>query len=198
MTTQPARPSLALVPEARDEGRIRDRGETITRQWNPEAQLVGALMHLPVARAAPILNLVPDSAIWRPDNRWATEIIRHLVAQNTDPDPVIVLHTARCRGPADERSGRPISARRHHRFAAHLADLYTNALSPVLVRQYAREVLEDAFRRTAGAYGGHLNQLAESGADRNDLAQCVSAMRAELAEWWRRTEAAARPSTSSR
>jgi replicative DNA helicase len=126
------------------------------------------------------------------------ELIRHLVRHDADPDPVTVLHAARRRGPADERSGRPVSARRHHRLAAHLADLYTNALSPVLVRQYAREVLEDAFRRAAGAHGACLNQLAENGADRVDLAQCVSAMRAELAELWRRIEAAPkRPSTAS-
>ncbi|MDT5181836.1 MAG: hypothetical protein QOJ95_6034, partial [Mycobacterium sp.] len=61
------------------------------QQWDPEAQLVGAMMYLPAAQAAPLLNVVPDSAIWRPDNRWAMELIRHLVAQRADPDPVTVL-----------------------------------------------------------------------------------------------------------
>lgn len=56
-------------------------------------QLVGALMHGSAAHAAPILELVPDSAIWRPDNRWAVEIIRFLVADGCDPDPVLVLRT---------------------------------------------------------------------------------------------------------
>ena len=111
----------------------------------------------------PILKLVPDNAIWRPDNRWTMEIIRHLVGQNADPDPVTVLHTARCRGPADA-GDTPVSPRRHHKFAVHLADLYTQTITPSLVRQYARDVLEDAFRRAVAAYGTRLADLAESGA----------------------------------
>ena len=96
------------------------RGETIVRRRDPEPQLVGALMHLSATKAAPILKLVPDSAIWRPDNRWAIGIIRLLVGQHADPDPVTVLHTARRRGPAD--AGYPrVSARRHHRFAVTLS-----------------------------------------------------------------------------
>jgi hypothetical protein len=75
----------------------------VLRQWNPEDQLVGALMHGSEAHAAPILELVPDSAIWRPDNRWV-EIIRFLVADGCDPDPVLVLRTARHRPPADPAS----------------------------------------------------------------------------------------------
>lgn len=33
--------------------------------------------------------------------RWTYEIIRHLVETGVDPDPVVVLHTARERPPAD-------------------------------------------------------------------------------------------------
>jgi|SRR3954465_14105509 hypothetical protein len=61
--------------------------ENVWSQWDPEAQLVGALMHLKVDAAAAILVLVPDSANWAPDNRWAYEIIRHLVNAGADPDP---------------------------------------------------------------------------------------------------------------
>jgi hypothetical protein len=53
--------------------------ENVWSQWDPEAQLVGALMHLKVDAAAAILVLVPDAANWAPDNRSAYEIIRHLV-----------------------------------------------------------------------------------------------------------------------
>jgi replicative DNA helicase len=164
------------------------RGEHVAQQWDPEAQLVGALMYLSAADAAPVVEWVPDKAIWRPDNRWAMEIIRHLVAQDAAPDPVTVLHTARSHGPA-EAGPAPVSPRRHHRFAVHLADLYTQTVTPRLVRQYAREVLEDAFRRAVGAYGGRLAELAQNGAPRDELAQSVAAMRSELAELWRRTEA---------
>ena len=51
-------------------------GKNVLRQWDPESQLVGALMHLPAAQVAPILNLVPDSAIWRPETRWAVRYVR--------------------------------------------------------------------------------------------------------------------------
>ncbi len=135
------------------------------------------------------MQWVPDSAIWRPDNRWAMEIIRHLVAHHVDPDPVTVLHTARSRGPA-ETGAAPVSPRRHHTFAMHLADLYTQTVTPAHARQYAREVLEDAFRRAVGAHGARLAELAENGAPRDELAHGVAAMRTELAELWRRTEAA--------
>ena len=47
------------------------RAETIATQWEPESQLVGALMWLPAACVRRILELVPDTAIWRPMNRWA-------------------------------------------------------------------------------------------------------------------------------
>jgi hypothetical protein len=190
MTAQPSRRRpLVLVP------RSDDTAEAVVHQWDPEAQLVGALMHLPVSTVAPILTVVPDSAIWLPDTRWAMEIIRHLVTHNIEPDPVTLLHTARGRGPFTSGEW-PVSARRHHRFALHLAHLYTQAVSPALVRQFAREVLEDAFRRAVGAYGARLAQMAENGAGRDELAHCVSTMRTELADWWRRTEAA-RPAVSN-
>jgi hypothetical protein len=47
------------------------RAETIATQLEPESQLVGALMWLPAACVRRILELVPDTAIWRPMNRWA-------------------------------------------------------------------------------------------------------------------------------
>jgi hypothetical protein len=46
------------------------RAETIATQWEPENQLLGALMWLPAKRVGAILEVVPDSAIWRPMNRW--------------------------------------------------------------------------------------------------------------------------------
>jgi hypothetical protein len=52
------------------------RPDAVLRQWDPEHQLIGALMHLPAARLAPILQLVPGNAIRRPEHRWAIEIIR--------------------------------------------------------------------------------------------------------------------------
>lgn len=189
MTQSSQRPPLALVAPPDDvtasSGR---RGERIARQWNPEAQFVGALMYLSASDAVPIVKWVPDKAIWLPDNRWAMEIIRHLVAHNLDPDPVTVLQTARSRGPT-EAGPAPVSPRRHHKFAVHLADLYTQTVAPVLAWQYAREVLEEAFRRAVGAHGARLAELAEKGVPCDELAHGVAAMRTELAELWRRAEA---------
>ena len=81
-------------------------------------------------------------------------------SHNMDPDPVTVLHTARQRGPADS-SDAPVGRRRYHQFAVYLADLYTQTVAPRLVRQYAHEVLEDAFRRAVGSDGRRLTELAE-------------------------------------
>jgi replicative DNA helicase len=193
MTAQPARRTLALVTQRDGDAKPPSRrDETIARQWDPEAQLVGALMHLSAAQGDPILKLVPDSAIWRPATRWAMELIRYLVAQNADPDPVTVLHTARRRGPVDAPAHARVGPRRLHLLAVHLADLYTQTVAPQLARQYARQVLEDAFQRAAGDHGTRLTELAESGADRNELAEHIACMRATLADLWRRAEAARR------
>jgi replicative DNA helicase len=163
----------------------------VLRQWDPEAQLVGALMHLPAATAMPILELVPDTAIWRPDNRWAYEVIRHLVEREEDPDPVVVLHTAGRRPPADAAHPEaPVSAGRLHGFAVHLAELYTRTVTPSAAPQYAREVLDDAYRRAVGFHGTRMTQLAETGAPRDQLTDYLTAMRTELADLWRRADAA--------
>ena len=166
--------------------------ETVLRQWDPEAQLIGALMHLPATKVAPILELVPDTAIFRPDNRWAYQLIGHIVATGSDPDPVVVLHTARQRPPADAAApGAPVNPARHHRFALHLADLYTNTVTPGAAARYAKDVLEDAYRRAVGSHGARLAELAETGAAPHELTAYLATMRAELADLWRRTRAAA-------
>jgi hypothetical protein len=149
MTAEPNPRPLSLVAQTPDNA----EAETVLRQWDPEAQLVGAVMHLRNPQAAAILQLVPDDAIWRPDNRWVYELIRHIVEGGGDPDPVVVLHTARWRPPTDApHPGELVSATRHHQFAIHLADLYTRTVTPGVARQYAREVLEDAYRRAAGLH----------------------------------------------
>ncbi len=190
MTAQPARGPLALVTATGARAGTSRRSDNVLRLWDPEPQLLGALMYLSAAEAAAIVEWVPDSAIWRPENRWAMKIIRDLVAQNIAPDPVTVLHAARTRGPMGVAR---VSARRHHGFAVHLADLYTQTVNPVLVRQYAREVLENAFARAVAAHGEHLAELARNGSSRRELAERVVAMRAELADLWRRAEAARPP-----
>jgi replicative DNA helicase len=186
-----ARPLSVVPPEP---ARPRVTPETPLPQWDCEAQLVGALLHLPAIQAVSVLELVPDSAIWQPDNRWAYELIGYLVAEGRDPNPVLVLATARHRPPADAaRPNRPVSSRRHHQFAVHLAELYTRTVTPTAVPQYAREVLDEAYRRAIAQHGEHMQQLAETGTSREDLTEYLTAMRTHLADLWRRGEAARHP-----
>lgn len=166
---------------------------TVLRQWDCEHQLVGALMYQRATAAAPILHLVPDTAIWWPDNRWAYEIIQFLVAEGRDPDPAVVLSVARHRPPADAvATAEAPSVHRHHQFAVHLANLYTQTVSADAVRQYAREVLDNAYRRAIAHHGANMQQLAENSSSRTQLTDYLTTMRAELADLWRRAEAAAR------
>ncbi|HYZ68705.1 MAG TPA: helicase DnaB [Mycobacterium sp.] len=141
---------------------------------------------------------MPEHAIWRPDNRWAYELIGHLVADDRDPDPVLVLATARHRPPTDTaHPEQPVSTRRHREFAVHLADLYTRTVTPALAQQYAREVLDEAYRRAIARHGEQMQRLAESGLPREDLTDYLTAMRTHLADLWRRGEAARAPKQAS-
>jgi replicative DNA helicase len=185
-----SRPKLVVVEDGAPDVHT-SRAETLLRQWDPEAQLIGALMHLPRPQVTPILELVPDTSIWRPDNRWAYELIRHIAQQGGDPDPVLVLSTAHQHPPADTaHPGQSVSPTRHHQLALHLVDLYTQAVTPAAVRRYARDVLEDAYRRAVELHAIRLAELAQSGTSRGELTDYLTAMRAELADLWRRAEAA--------
>jgi hypothetical protein len=167
------------------------RAQTVLNQWDPEHQLIGALMYLPAVQAAAILKLVPDEAIWQPTSRWAIEIIRHLVDHGRDPDPVVVLRTARHQPAADALNPEgPVTAARHHQFAVYLASAYTQTVAPSCAHEYAREVLDDAYRRAISFHGQRLRQLAETGAARAVISGYLATMRSELAGLWRRTEAA--------
>jgi hypothetical protein len=52
MTAEPNPRPLSLVAQTPDYA----EAETVLRQWDPEAQLVGALMHLPNPQAVAILE----------------------------------------------------------------------------------------------------------------------------------------------
>ena len=167
----------------------------VLNQWAPEHQLIGAMMWLTADRARPILELVPDTAIWQPMRQWAYETIRALVADGRDPNPVVVLAAARQRswsqsGGADQ----PPTAVRHHRLGVYLAAAYTQVLSPsAAAGDYAREVLDEAYRRAFRDNGIRMQQLAGCGAERELITERFAAIRDELADLWRRAEAAAKP-----
>ena len=175
------------------------RAQSIIRQWSPEHQLIGALMHLSAHNARPVLELVPDSAVWGPITRGALEVIRAVVAEGRDPDPVVVLRTAETR-PAgaftDEprAEGRAVGDRGspHHQLALYLADAYSQVIDPRHVRAYAGEVLADAYRRAYRFHGIRMQQMAETNTTRGDLTQYLIVMQDALRDLWRRAEAATR------
>ena len=152
-------------------------------------------MWLTADQARPILELVPDTAIWQPMRQWTYEIIRALVADGRDPNPVVVLAAAGQRswsqsGGADQRP----TAVRHHRLAVYLAAAYTQTLSPsAAAGDYAREVLDEAYRRAFRDNGIRMQQLGGCGAERELITERFAAIRDELADLWRRAEAAAKP-----
>jgi hypothetical protein len=84
------RPALEVVPGPdgacdNADGLDDSHAQTVIEQWAPEHQLIGALMHLPAHQAKPILEAVPDTAIWRPITRWACVMYsRTLFASPTD------------------------------------------------------------------------------------------------------------------
>lgn len=176
------------------------RSQTVVDVYSPEHQFIGALMWLTAERARPFLDLVPDNAIWRPQTRWAYELIRALVDAGIDPTPVSVLAGGRRQAPRDALDPtEPPTAGKHKRLALYLFDAYSQAVAPAAaIASYAREVLEEAYRRAFDTFGIRMQQLAACGADREDLTEQFAMIRDELAELWRRTEAAAKPDRSRR
>lgn len=191
--------ALHLVPESNtpaggnEADQVDDwQGRTVAARWNPENQLLGALMWMPCARARTFLELIPDTAIWLPANRWVYELVGRIVTAGRDPDPVTVLAYARQHAATQAlNAGQRPTASQHHRLALHLADLYTHTVSPAHAAEYAREVLDEAYRRAVSAHGIRLQQLAETGVARTELTEQMNANRAELADLWRRADAAA-------
>ncbi|MBN3459769.1 hypothetical protein JNN96_37695 [Mycobacterium sp. DSM 3803] len=164
------------------------RADTIAQQWEPEHQLIGALLWLPASRARAILELVPDTAIWRPRARWAYQLIRTLVDAGHDPNPVVVLAAARTQTSADAQPTRE----RVKELSLYLFDAYQQVIAPsTAVGDYAREVLDAAYRRAFRENGIRMQELAECDVERELLTKLFSETRDELADLWRRAEAAA-------
>lgn len=181
--------SLAETPEQADAF----LAESVVQQWQPEHQFIGALLYLSVDEARPLLDLVPDTAIAKPVARWAYELIRRLVDDEEKPDPVSVLaagkrHSARNALCPDQ----PPTDKRLKQLALYLVDAYTQNISAALASSLARQVLDDAYRRAFGTLGQRMQQLAEADIDRGELTDQFGLIREELADLWRRGEAAAK------
>ncbi|ORA61043.1 hypothetical protein BST24_12555 [Mycobacteroides franklinii] len=165
---------------------------TIQRRWSPETQFIGALMWLTAARAKPVLDLVLDSDIEDPLNAWAIQSIRKLVRQGETPNPALVIRAAI--NPASDSQWSPADTatpgHRYHRFTLHIFNAYEHALpgASTTVLSYAREVLDDSYRRAFRVNGTRMIGLADAMADREDLTDFATELRTELAAIWRRTE----------
>lgn len=201
MTAAHQRPALEVVPDpdevlATATPDVDDwRAEAIVDEYSAEHQLIGSLMWLTADAARPLLELVPDTAIWRPQSRWAYELIRRVVAAGDTPTPPTVLAAGRrhAAGDALDPTVAPTPTQHRH-LARYLFDAYSQALAPTVAAQsYAREVLDEAYRRAFDTCGIRMQQLAAEGTDRDDLTAQFAAIRDELADLWRRADAATKP-----
>lgn len=180
---------LAETPEQADAF----LAESVVRQWQPEHQFIGALLYLSVDEARPLIDLVPDTAIAKPVARWAYELIRRLVDAQEKPDPVSVLAAGKRRSARHARCpNEPPTDARLKQLALYLVDAYTQNVSAAVASSLARQVLDDAYRRAFGALGQRMQQLAETDIDRGELTDQFGLIREELADLWRRGEAAAK------
>ncbi|ART74323.1 hypothetical protein BTO20_37510 (plasmid) [Mycobacterium dioxanotrophicus] len=168
--------------------------------WEPEDQLIGALLHLRSSAAADIIALVPAAAVQHPVARWAYELITTLVQAGDDPDPTVVLTAARRQPPACDNNApaelttTALRPNVYGDLGTYLANAYTNTHNIAQVRDYARTVLDDHFRRTAGAWGARLQALADAYADREEITAAITElMRGELRDLWLRAERATKP-----
>ena len=170
--------------------------DTVAQRFNPEAQFVGALLWLAADRARPILGLVQDRDIEHPLTRWALELIRTLVDAGQDPNPVLVIRTAEKQPAADyaayyeTREWTPGGqGSRYHQLTLHIADAYDHVIGyDTAVLTYAREVLDDAYRRAIRVHGIRMQQMAEAMSDREDLTEYITElMRGDLRDIWLRT-----------
>lgn len=199
MTAAHHRPALEIVPDPDDTAdltRTPDgsdwRAESVIDQYSPEHQLIGSLMWLTTETAQPLLDLVPATAIWRPLTRWAYELIRRVVDAGNAPTPPAVLAAARRHAASDALDpDRAPTAEQHRHLAVYLFDAYSQAIAPTTAAiTYAREVLDEAYRRAFRENGIRMQQLAECDVERELLTKLFTETRDQLADLWRRSEAA--------
>ena len=171
--------------------------ESVVLQWQSEHQFIGALLYLTVDEARPLVDLVPDSAIGKPVARWAYELIRRLVDGGDKPDPVSVLTAGKCHSARNAlRPEQQPTDQRQRALALYLVDAYTQNISSALASNLARQVLDDAYRRAFGNLGIRMHQFSEADIDRHELTVQFGLIRDELADLWRRADAAAKLSTN--
>ena len=202
MTAAHQRRALEIVPDPDDTADgaptadVDDwRAQTVIDQYSAEHQFVGSLMWLSAETAQPLLDLVPNTAIWRPQTRWAYELIRRVIDSGNQPTPPAVLAAGRHHAATDAINPHAApTAHRQRQLALYLFDAYQQVIAPAAAAgDYAREVLEEAYRRGFTQAGIRMQQLGECGAEPQALTAQFITIRDELADLRRRAEAAAKP-----
>jgi replicative DNA helicase len=185
--------ALRLVPDLEPVADDHWLTHTAQHTGEPEQQLIGALMYLSAGEAQDVLDLVPDSAICDPTGLWVYELIRRVVRDGEDVDPVRVLGAGRQHAATQSLwPEKAPSPHQHHQLALYLVDACTNTPSPTALANCVRAVLDDAYLRAFDTFGLRMQELAASGADRGHLAVQFAAIGEELGDLWRRTETAER------
>lgn len=153
-----------------------------TSAWEPEHQLLGALLHLPAEKARQVLAGVPAEAIQGHHARWAFELITTLVRAGKDPGPVAVLAAGHRQASTQALSpASPPRPSAYRKLAVYLAAAYTDCVNPAAVADYVREALDLDYRRVLAEEAVRMQQLAECAADLGDLAAEVAASNHRIA-----------------
>lgn len=135
---------------------------------DPERAYCGALLWLPVDRAAHAADLVQPGDLADPKLRVVLGLVRDVVADCASPDPVTVLAHA-------QRSG-TVTAHGIKTLAELLAAVYAECPLAGSVGWYAGAVLDGALRRRCAVLGERIGQVAESAS----LAELVRVVGAEV------------------
>ncbi len=123
---------------------------------DPEAAYVGALLWLPVDRAARAARLVETDDLADPRLRVILGLVRDVVADGARPDPVVVLAHARA-------TGIVTSAHGIAQLSELIAAVYAECPLAGSVGFYAAAVLDQSLRRRCAVLGMRVGQVAESG-----------------------------------
>ena len=131
--------------------------------FDPENNLVAALLNLDATQAAAVLDYVQDDDLQAHMPRVTIGLIRQLAAAGSDPTPQAVAARARGHLAATPRPS-------HHAVIMYLANIYTTRL-PLTAWADAAQVVEDSYRRSFAEHGARMEQMADAYASITDLEQ---------------------------
>ncbi|WP_067721655.1 hypothetical protein [Nocardia yamanashiensis] len=141
--------------------------------FDPENNLVAALLNLDATQAAAVLAYVQDDDLQGHLPRTAIGLIRQLAVGGADPTPQAVAARARGHLAVTPRPS-PQSV------LMYLANVYTTRL-PLTAWADAAQVVEDSYRRSFAEHGARMEQMSDAYAPISDLEQ----MTGDAVRLWR-------------